>query len=380
MILSQWLLPPLFTGIFFALGIVLGFQMLINAFGPSDSGSEWRFERLTGARYAVSVLYFGAFSFIFEYASYQTNNDFAFLNFKLLLLSYVLVFLGKRTAAIIVAICGASFIVLRGFSWEALQYIGLILVVYLLASILITFLQKKRWLLLTWSISIDVLTTLFWFFSKMIGFGTFVEISDKQVWEYVLGFIVTNACLSIGLHQIVKQNDHMMMITQQATIDTTTGLPNHEVFLQEYHQIMKQKVQNPPMTLIALDIDQFKHINDVYGHLVGNKALDAVGKTMINLVDTNTSVRGYRVGGEEFEFIVKKMDDAKVRKLASVLKQRIADTVVIDGDNNLNITISIGIATRTIDDSETDLYERADRMLYISKGRGRNQITTDRDE
>lgn len=166
-----------------------------------------------------------------------------------------------------------------------------------------------------------------------------------------------------------------------AFTDPLTELYNHRFFqetlLQEFTRSLRYK---KPLSLMILDIDFFKKFNDTYGHLVGDKVLKHVSSIFkASIRDQIDTVARY--GGEEFAVILPEtsLDGAAV--FAERIRSKVEDSVVIDGDKELKVTISIGVSCASITkcNKTSDLIEAADQALYQAKLNGRNQYQTYKD-
>ncbi|MDX7826554.1 GGDEF domain-containing protein [Aeromonas caviae] len=127
-----------------------------------------------------------------------------------------------------------------------------------------------------------------------------------------------------------------------------------------------------PLCLAIIDIDHFKHINDNYGHMAGDKALKVVAKALQNaLRDTDFIAR---FGGEEFVVLLPNINPDKYQKPLENLRQTIKSIPFRFRDARVEITISIGATLFRTGDHTTDAFERADKALYSSKHSGRDQV------
>ena len=155
-----------------------------------------------------------------------------------------------------------------------------------------------------------------------------------------------------------------------ASTDGLTGLKNRrslEEDLASNVALFTKSLQ--PLSLLLLDIDHFKKINDTYGHLTGDRVLQGLG--LILKDESREGDIAARYGGEEFAFILPDTDQAGARKIAERIRLRVESA----GWTDQPVTISIGVATLIIGDTVSTLQSRADRALYSSKNHGRNQVT-----
>ena len=156
--------------------------------------------------------------------------------------------------------------------------------------------------------------------------------------------------------------------------DALTGLNNRRAFFDQGSHIFKQAVRfKHPISVIMMDIDYFKNINDNYGHSAGDKVLEAIAtviKDMIREVD----IAG-RMGGEEFAFILTETDADEAINLAERLKLEVENTTVEYKEQTIQITASLGICSCPVKNETLEtLLTKADEALYIAKRNGRNQV------
>lgn len=158
-----------------------------------------------------------------------------------------------------------------------------------------------------------------------------------------------------------------------ATRDSLTGLVNRRYFEEQAaHEIVRIKRYGGNSCLLLLDIDNFKEINDKYGHPTGDKVLQnlaSVLRTQLRKADLIA-----RIGGEEFAIILINTDDEAGNIVAEKLRCIIENDSFIVDNKVFNITVSIGITL--IDnnvDSYEEVYKRADKALYTAKAEGKNR-------
>ncbi|MEJ5284840.1 MAG: diguanylate cyclase [Brevinematales bacterium] len=158
--------------------------------------------------------------------------------------------------------------------------------------------------------------------------------------------------------------------------DSLTGLYNNHYFYKEFEdEIEKSKRYNRVFSLVMFDIDDFKQINDRFGHIAGDRALkhlsDCIKKTIRKDVDIAA-----RYGGDEFVIIFPNTSAENAYKVSMRLLETVRNTPVNNGDNHFNITLSMGISEFPKDGDETYfLFNHADEALYESKRKGKNRIT-----
>jgi diguanylate cyclase (GGDEF)-like protein len=132
-----------------------------------------------------------------------------------------------------------------------------------------------------------------------------------------------------------------------------------------------------PLSVILLDIDHFKNLNDSHGHLIGDDCLISVAKACRELIHRSGDLLA-RYGGEEFVVLLPDTPEAGALAVAERLRQAVADAPMPTGEDGepLSLTISVGVATAIPDRNQvaTELVKQADEALYAAKGAGRNRV------
>ncbi len=154
--------------------------------------------------------------------------------------------------------------------------------------------------------------------------------------------------------------------------DPLTGINNRasmdEVIDREVNLSSRHKTQ---LSLLAIDIDHFKKINDGYGHATGDCVIKAVAEAAKDAIRSSDMV--FRYGGEEFLILLSNTDRDGATLLAERLREKIEQTCIICDGTHVSATVSIGITClQENDDSRTELFSRADAALYQAKSSGRN--------
>lgn len=151
--------------------------------------------------------------------------------------------------------------------------------------------------------------------------------------------------------------------------DALTGLLNRRAFMEILQQVCEA---GESYSLILLDVDHFKRINDEYGHPVGDEALKLVGKTLA--ASTSESSFASRIGGEEFAVIMKDIPRQALAAEAERLRTAIASIPLITSSGNaIRMTVSVGALDGTAR-SSSEAFAFVDKALYEAKAAGRNQV------
>ncbi len=161
-------------------------------------------------------------------------------------------------------------------------------------------------------------------------------------------------------------------LTIRAETDELTGIPNRRHVLEQVEREFARFRRNHcPFSVLTLDLDHFKQINDHYGHAAGDRVLRQVALTLQQQL---RQVDGLgRLGGEEFLILLPETESEPALEVAERLRQAIADTRIPWQAHSLSVTISIGVATIQETDTGIDaVLMRSDNALYTAKARGRN--------
>jgi diguanylate cyclase (GGDEF)-like protein/PAS domain S-box-containing protein len=159
-----------------------------------------------------------------------------------------------------------------------------------------------------------------------------------------------------------------------ATTDSLTEIFNRRHFIELIEkEISRAKRSRTPLSVAMIDIDHFKRINDAYGHPIGDsviKALVAIFKNDLRPYDFLG-----RLGGEEFAIAMVECDLQEAFTVSERLRERVMNHVIKADDQNINITISVGVAEISGDmESFESIINRADEALYLAKSLGRNRV------
>jgi diguanylate cyclase (GGDEF)-like protein/PAS domain S-box-containing protein len=161
--------------------------------------------------------------------------------------------------------------------------------------------------------------------------------------------------------------------------DSLSGLYNHRHFFDSLNiaksQESRQRDNNSSgaFSVLLLDVDRFKSINDTYGHPTGDTVIRKIGETLTSCMRMTDSC--FRNGGDEFALILMVTELEAARLVAEKLRKQIVSSPIETDKGLLNLTVSIGVACSTEADTVEDLLKVADKRLYQSKGKGRNQVS-----
>ncbi|MBL4899652.1 MAG: diguanylate cyclase [Colwellia sp.] len=178
--------------------------------------------------------------------------------------------------------------------------------------------------------------------------------------------------LHIALQELEEANHEL---EQKNTLDELTGLFNRRFYDQKILAEYRRSKRNlTPLSLIIIDIDHFKVVNDSYGHLAGDQCLVWLSKYLKKSLKRSSDM-AFRYGGEEFCVILPDTDAKGAMALAEDLRKNIEQQTCAYKDIEISLTISSGIFTYIQQDNvqPEQIFTRADKALYDVKNNGRNQ-------
>lgn len=177
--------------------------------------------------------------------------------------------------------------------------------------------------------------------------------------------------------EVESLRDELERTRQQVITDALTGLKNRRAFEVAVQIACEQANKiGSPLTLLLVDIDNFKDVNDTYGHLVGDKVIRYVGSLMAANVKGRDTVA--RMGGEEFAVLLPDTPLANAERVGETLRTAIERSRVKRADTGEavgRVTVSIGVTTYCQGDTFDEFVGRADKALYASKSAGRNRVS-----
>jgi diguanylate cyclase (GGDEF)-like protein len=167
-------------------------------------------------------------------------------------------------------------------------------------------------------------------------------------------------------------------LREMAATDMLTGLPNRRHFLTQLDQEMARvsRVTEHYASVLMIDVDHFKQVNDTFGHSIGDHALRHLANLMKQSLRKIDSLG--RLGGEEFAVILPGAPLASAQIFAERLRKKIAASPMPHAGTAITLTVSIGVTEINPDDSSADdTLARADRAQYQAKQKGRNRVVVE---
>ena len=284
------------------------------------------------------------------------------------------ILLGISSIAIITVLLANSWMIMRG------EYSPM-LTLLLLVPIILLFLAISIWT--------QEIIGFLWAYPALLAF--YIILPEKQAWVanamlvivvVPLAWIILDTGLMLRVVATLTTvtffsalyirifSDLQSKLEEQALTDALTGLSNRVLLQESLEQaIIRRARTKEPMTLIAIDLDHFKAVNDNYGHESGDNVLRGISdffRTRVRISD-----KAFRLGGEEFLILLNDADAETGMRLAEELRHGI-ETLPLLPDRN--VTASLGVATLIDEDSTSTWMDRADRNLYKGKENGRNIV------
>lgn len=235
---------------------------------------------------------------------------------------------------------------------------------------------KKRWTLLS--------TLLLYFILFYVAFGYSLWISRESITMLsIVGSIIMllGGCFAYLVGQLALQTANdvkaLAILQHESITDALTGLKNRRYFDQRIREeVALSKRYKLPLSLILLDVDHFKKINDTFGHQIGDDVLVNLSKIFLETVRDSDIVARY--GGEEIAIITPNTAKNEAILLADRLRMKVEKTtvsVVETTQEIVQVTISAGICSLSAVITDQDaLLEESDQALYLAKKYGRNRV------
>lgn len=182
--------------------------------------------------------------------------------------------------------------------------------------------------------------------------------------------VIAIAGASIGLTALTIRR-YQRRLEEMAVTDEMTGIANRQAFAPLITQVQNEIRRNPePLSLLLIDVDHFKTINDTHGHLAGDDMLRLLTARIVGGLRESDLI--FRWGGEEFLVVLRDCGGENALRIADKLREAAATASLVFRGETLHATISVGVAERQADEKIEQVISRADQALYAAKRDGRN--------
>ncbi|AUD79472.1 GGDEF domain-containing protein [Kangiella profundi] len=243
-----------------------------------------------------------------------------------------------------------------------------------------------------WSFSIATVWDHQWWLAHIIFAAGFLLLSYGVVQAFLTtGSFKTIYSQSDLFKQIIqekKKTERALQELQQvnqkleqlAATDSLTGIANRREFMNRAEEEISRANRNgTDLSMMVIDFDQFKNVNDEYGHQAGDKVLKEFVRLSKEIMRPSDLLG--RIGGEEFALLLPETELSSSIKVAERLREYIEDSPVTYNNQTINLTISIGLAQyQPKVDTVKKWLHRADQLLYQAKDKGRNRVEVERSE
>jgi diguanylate cyclase (GGDEF)-like protein len=188
------------------------------------------------------------------------------------------------------------------------------------------------------------------------------------------GYVLAYSMIVLGVlgWHVGRRQDELEITS---TTDPLTGLPNRRVFVRRAHEEAKRAARyNAPTSLLLIDLDELKTINDTHGHARGDAVLRAIGECL--RTTCRETELAARCGGDEFAVLVPETRAESAIELAKRIQSQFSELWRARGEEPAQVSVSIGVADveRSAGASREALLEAADRALYVAKASGKNRV------
>jgi diguanylate cyclase (GGDEF)-like protein len=205
--------------------------------------------------------------------------------------------------------------------------------------------------------------TIMWLISLVMILVLLKNLPLLQLVSIGMTVFITSFFCYLFSSKMYEQNDRLR---KQANQDVLTQIKNRRAFNYEMTQIENE---TQPISAILFDLDNFKQVNDYYGHSMGDQVLYEAASEVESLLQNRGHL--YRIGGDEFAILCQGMAFNEAFQLANSIHQEFLQNQL---HNKHNITLSLAVAQKESDESVKDWLKRLDSALYKAKKSGRNQI------
>ena len=230
-----------------------------------------------------------------------------------------------------------------------------------LISIFIKLVNWKKWLLLLFYAQAVFSIALY------LVSPNYIDVLDAAILHIICS--ICGGFIAFYFVRYIRKNSELLMkYKEYSRKDPLTGLYNIRTFHHYYKNFIKlARNENIPFTLMMLDIDHFKKVNDTYGHIAGDEVLKQIGNLLLKITGKDAIVT--RNGGEEFAILLYGQDINSGRALAENIRKEIENTSFhVPNHKDVKITISIGLAQYDPKmEHEHILYQESDQALYQAK-------------
>lgn len=371
---SMWQVPPFVTSVFFILGVFTLYQVTfswistwIHSRGVSiddDTLNTW-----------YGVIYILIFVFSIQQSVVGQSDSWAFMNFQLIGVVFVAYFLNIHIpyySFFPIVLVYMIFNHSLGY-WQSWGHAITLMTFFWVLNIIRVKYRNRKYALLNYMLVGSFFGGILWLW-MVLKF----DLSWTTFWQEWIYLVIFEALLYMYITMLSQDSAIKIRLAELASHDTLTKTENFTAYTDDIRNLFaKSRSENQPLSMMMFDIDHFKHVNDTYGHLAGDRVLQHTAMIVQTVLDENdTSIRFYRTGGEEFNILFPGYEVDDTQTVVEQIFSAINHMEVYSDTDQIGISVSVGVSEVNGDDRSTiDFYNRVDRNLYHSKRNGRMQIT-----
>ncbi len=200
-----------------------------------------------------------------------------------------------------------------------------------------------------------------------------LELPTTYIVAVLVPLLVAPFVTSFALHLVLKLEQTKKQLEVISQTDALTKIYNRGFFWERVEQeLVLAHKKHSPVSLIIFDIDNFKSFNDTYGHLVGDQILQHCAQSAARCLRKGDYIARY--GGEEFAVFLNDCATHPAKDIGERIRQSIADINLLYDQQNLKITVSLGLVTSFGQNSLETLAKQADKAMYQAKHQGKNCV------
>lgn len=223
-------------------------------------------------------------------------------------------------------------------------------------------------IILVFAVSIAAVST--WFTTK--GYDPHIHQQAMRT-AIILPLIIVPLCTGIVGYQSVHNHRRMLEVSRLARTDEMTGLANRRAFMHAANGLFEvTDFEYSGLSVLIIDLDHFKQVNDVHGHDAGDEVLIHASAQIAKASPSGSLVA--RLGGEEFAVLMSYESVAQLHQHAEAIRQRVGSKPCLYQGKSIQVSASLGVGIANARDSVSSVLSRADNALYEAKDKGRNQF------
>ncbi|WP_261807112.1 GGDEF domain-containing protein [Lapidilactobacillus luobeiensis] len=205
-----------------------------------------------------------------------------------------------------------------------------------------------------------------------------LKMTPQRLSYYILQMVILISVPYIVAYSMQQNQLSVFKRTQEVYLDGLTNVYNYHAFnLNLEHAFQHSKEKKLALSMMVLDLDHFKTINDTYGHLAGNFILVHFCEVVRDQFPSGSDYKLYRIGGEEFAIIFTEADRSVALQLAEKIEANVREEDFIYKETRIPLTFSGGLSEVVgADGTSREFYDRVDGLTYLAKQNGRDQIVT----